>query len=229
MHQLAIDERDSFPAASILARGDFKLRKWCSSHSEVLKDVSDEDKEKYLKYFKFGDGSDITKTLDLAWDPATDEVLFSLSSLDPGSKACRRSVLATIARLYVPLGLLGPVVTKANVFLQQLCKDKLDWDESLPLARNTFWIEMCIRFQSVQSISFPGFLLLSETVVEIHGFCDVSEEAYGSCIYVLSRGTSPSSHLLCSKSRVAPLKTLSVPKLDLFGAMLLAKLMNEVI
>ncbi|XP_044313286.1 uncharacterized protein LOC123037287 [Drosophila rhopaloa] len=257
MHQLAIDERDSFPAGSvalqqdfyvddfisggssvaeaiekmrqtteILARGDFKLRKWCTSHHEVLKDVSDDDKEKYLK---FDDGSDITKTLGLAWDPATDELLFSLSSLDPGSKACRRSVLATVARFYDPLGLLGPVITKAKVFLQQLCKDKLDWDESLPLDRNTCWIEMCISFQSVQRISFPRFLLLSETDVEIHGFCDASEEAYGACIYVLSRGTSPaSSHLLCSKSRVAPLKTISVPKLELCGALLLAKLMNEV-
>jgi len=140
--------------------------------------VSDDDKEKYLK---FGLDSDITKTLGLAWDPATDELLFSLTSLDPGSKACRQSVLATIASFYH------------------------------------------IR------ISSPRFWLLSETDVEINGFCYGSEEAYGAFIYVLSRGTSPSSHLLCSKSHVVPLKTLSVPKLELCGAVRLAKLMNEVI
>jgi len=88
---------------------------------------------------------------------------------------------------------------------------------------------MYISFQSVQRISLPRCLLLSETDVKIHGFCDASEEAYGAFIYVLSRGTSTSSHLLCSKSRVAPLKTLAVPKLELCGAVLLAKLMNEVI
>jgi len=125
MHQLAIYERDSFPAGSvalqqdfyvddfisggssvgeaiekmrqtseILARGDFKLRKWCSSHSDFFKDVSDDDKEKYLKF-------------GLAWDPATEKQLFSLSSLDPGSKASRRPVLATIARFYDPEGFLA--------------------------------------------------------------------------------------------------------------------------
>ncbi|XP_070067295.1 uncharacterized protein [Drosophila virilis] len=64
--------------------------------------------------------------------------------------------------------------------------------------------------------------------VEIHGHCDASVEAYGACIYVVARSPLATSRILCSKSRVAPLKTLTVPKLELCGAKLLASLMHEV-
>ncbi|XP_044315306.1 uncharacterized protein LOC123037686 [Drosophila rhopaloa] len=79
-----------------------------------------------------------------------------------------------------------------------------------------------------QRADFPRWSLSSPTDLEIHGFCDASIEAYGACIYVVSRGTGAGSHLLCSKSRVAPLKTVTVPKLELSGAELLARLMSEV-
>ncbi|XP_060665746.1 uncharacterized protein LOC132798036 [Drosophila nasuta] len=256
MHQLAHDEAGSFPVgsvalknefyvddfisggdsvaevkvklqetAAILARANFKLRKWCSSHAEVLSEIADDEKESYMR---FSDGSEITKTLGLAWDPSSDRLLFSLSFLEAGSKPCRRSVLATSARFYDPLGLLGPVMTKSKIFLQQLCKDKLTWDESLPLQRYTAWVEMCSSFNSISSLSFPRAILAAGCRVEVHGFCDASEEAYGACVYVVSSGRTSQSRLLCSKSRVAPLKTISVPKLELCGAYLLAKLLHAV-
>ncbi|XP_060665394.1 uncharacterized protein LOC132797656 [Drosophila nasuta] len=256
MHQLAHDEAVSFPVgsvalknefyvddfisggdsvaevkvklqetAAILARANFKLRKWCSSHAEVLSEIVDDEKESYMR---FSVGSEITKTLGLAWDPSSDRLLFSLSFLEAGSKPCRWSVLATIARFYDPLGLLGPVMTKSKIFLQQLCKDKLTWDESLPLQRYTAWVEMCSSFNSISSLSFPRAVPAAGCRVEVHGFCDASEEAYGACVYVVSSGRTSQSRLLCSKSRVAPLKTISVPKLELCGAYLLAKLLHAV-
>ncbi|KAL7723799.1 hypothetical protein ACLKA6_008700 [Drosophila palustris] len=97
----------------------------------------------------------------------------------------------------------------------QLCKDQLTWDESLPLARDTAWKELCSSFQNIPQVSFPRVVLIADAEVEIHGFCDASLEAYGACVYVVTRGQTVTSRLLCSKSRVAPLKTLSVPKLEL--------------
>ncbi|XP_060665461.1 uncharacterized protein LOC132797727 [Drosophila nasuta] len=198
MHQLAHDEADSFPVgsvalknefyvddfisggdsvaevkvklqetAAILARANFKLRKWCSSHAEVLSEIADDEKESYMR---FSDGSEITKTLGLAWDPSSDRLLFSLSFLEAGSKPCRRSVLATIARFYDPLGLLGPVMTMSKIFLQQLCKDKLTWDESLPLQRYTAWVEMCSSFNSISSLSFRELFLLLGAVSKFMDF-----------------------------------------------------------
>ncbi|XP_060665562.1 uncharacterized protein LOC132797805 [Drosophila nasuta] len=217
MHQLAHDEADSFPVGSVALKNEFYvddfisgaiqlLRKWCSSHAEVLSEIADDEKESYMR---FSDGSEITKTLGLAWDPSSDRLLFSLSFLEADSKLCRRSVLATIARFYDPLGLLGPVMTKSKIFLQQLRKDKLTWDESLPLQRYT---------AAALILSFARAVLAAGCRVEVHGFCDASEEAYGACVYVVSSGRTSQSQLLCSKS----------DSHQLCGAYLLAKLLHAV-
>ncbi|XP_044312743.1 uncharacterized protein LOC123037186 [Drosophila rhopaloa] len=256
MHQLAEDEQSMFPkgaeilrrdfyvddlisggasvaeavnimqqTSGILAKGQFRLRKWCSNVAAVLSDVPEEDRESFLR---FDDGSNFTKTLGLAWDPATDRLLFSFEGLQSTLNPTRRIVLSSIARLYDPLGLVGPVITRSKIFLQKLCREKLSWDESLPQALHSDWEKICCSFAMAQRADFPRWSLSSPTDLEIHGFCDASIEAYGACIYVVSRGTGAGSHLLCSKSRVAPLKTVTVPKLELSGAELLARLMSEV-
>ncbi|XP_064555588.1 uncharacterized protein LOC135440397 [Drosophila montana] len=114
----------------------------------------------------------------------------------------------------------GSDVTKALAL-----KDKLTWDESLPIAT---WRERCSSIRNIRHVSFPGVVLFAGADVEIHGFCDASVDAYGACIYVVARSPLATSRILCSKSRVVPLKTLTVPKLELCGAKLLANLMHEV-
>jgi len=205
-------------ASKLLAEGKFKLRKWCSNVSAVLGGVAHKDKESYLK---FDDDTDFAKTLGLAGI----QLLFSFSVLQSASSLCRRSVLSAIARFYDPLGLVGPVITKSKTFLQQLCKEKLSWDESFPESQNTEWSAICTSFGQIRHASFPRLVRSPNSKSEIHGFCDASIEAYGACVYTVCNGRS---QLLCSKSRLAPLKTLTVPKLELCGAELLSRLIAEV-
>lgn len=82
----------------------------------------------------------------------------------------------------------------------------------------------------IDQISFPRKLLVKDSRdVQIHGFCDASTIGYGACLYIRSEGGNNSivSRLLCAKSRVAPLKTLTLPRLELCGALLLARLYTE--
>jgi len=168
---------------------------------------------------KFDDGSDITKTLGLAWDPISDHPLFSFAVLQSSSTPCRRSVLSTIARFYASLGLVSPVIAKYKIFLQQLCKKKLCWDERLPEAQNTK-LDICCRFGRICRVGFWNFVLDSNSDLEIHGFCDASLEAY------VPKGEPRSSRLLCLKSRVVSIKIIRGPKLKLGGADLLARFMH---
>jgi len=117
MHQLAADEHTAFPlaaevirrdfyvddlisgakskeeavnimdqASKLLGKGKFKLRKGCSNVSAVLDGVADKDKE---SYYKFDDGSDFAKTVGLAWDPISDQLLIFFPALQSASSPCR--------------------------------------------------------------------------------------------------------------------------------------------
>ncbi|XP_043065437.1 uncharacterized protein LOC122320892, partial [Drosophila ficusphila] len=257
MHQLAIDEENSYPIGSqilkrdfyvddlitggnsaqdvleimrqtqeLLGKGQFKLRKWCSNDPVVLKETPEPERETFLK---FDDGSDITKTLGLAWDPTSDVLMFSFSPMQRILKPSKRSVLSTIARFYDPLGLICPVITKAKIFLQQLWKEKLDWDESLPSALNSSWLKLTADIACTQQMKFPRLAVQPAGIIELHGFSDASINAYGGCIYAVSSSQGRrEAQLLCAKSRVAPLKTLTIPKLELCAALLLSQLIREV-
>ncbi|XP_033153552.1 uncharacterized protein LOC117136660 [Drosophila mauritiana] len=154
---------------------------------------------------KFEDGSDFTKTLGLAWDPASDQLLFSFSAFQSPLRPCRRSVLSAIAKFYDPLGLVGPVITRCKIFLQQLCKEKLSWDESLPETHNTKWLDICRSFEIISHVSFPRLVFSAESDLEVHGFCDASIDAYGACVYVVSKGNQSFSHLLCYSTKAGAL------------------------
>ncbi|XP_017480727.1 PREDICTED: uncharacterized protein LOC108370006 [Rhagoletis zephyria] len=197
----------------LLAKGNFKLRKWCSSERRVLADVAAEDRENLLQ---FHDGTNVTKTLGLVWEPDSDIFIFSFSPLVPQSKLTKRAILATIARLYDPLGLIGPIITKAKIFMQQLWKEKLHWDEGLPQSLHYTWKEICEEYTLVDRFSFDIYVLIPGSSLEVHAFCDASLLAYDVCVYVRAgKDGTVRTNLLCSKSRVAPLKTLTIPKLEL--------------
>jgi len=85
---------------------------------------------------------------------------------------------------------------------------------------------MCKDFSSVATVLFPRLALDISVDIEVHGFSDASNDAYGACFYILSRNPI---HFMSLKSRVAPLKRLTTPKLELRGAPLLAHFMNELV
>ncbi|GFT60972.1 integrase catalytic domain-containing protein [Trichonephila clavipes] len=135
-----------------------------------------------------------------------------------------------IARLYDPLGLIGPIVTKAKIFIQELWKIKLDWSEQLPPDAMEEWMNFYQKLAKVNNFKIPRCILLPSTIrIEIHGFSDASERAYAAVVYIKCFNESGQSQtrLLCSKSRVAPLKTLTIPRLELSAALLLSRLVKK--
>ncbi|GFX48479.1 uncharacterized protein TNCV_583791 [Trichonephila clavipes] len=101
---------------------------------------------------------------------------------------------------------------------------KLDWDSPLPEALATKWKTFQKEFEEVCSIHISRWIHTASQKIILHGFCDASELAYASVIYAvkLQADGSPKVTLLVAKSRVAPLKPASIPKLELNGAVLFA-------
>ncbi|XP_072761501.1 uncharacterized protein [Anoplolepis gracilipes] len=149
-------------------------------------------------------------------------------------KATKRNILASVAQIYDPLGVLGPIVLQVKIFIQQLWLLKCGWDEEITTEIKEKWIHWKTQIYKLKQLSIPRRILCDNPArIEIHGFCDASESAYDACIYLrtkeINANTKYMVKLLCAKSRVAPVKKVSLPRLELCGALLLAKLSKRVL
>ncbi|GFX26368.1 uncharacterized protein TNCV_949661 [Trichonephila clavipes] len=137
----------------------------------------------------------------------------------------------TIARLFDLLGLLGPVVARAKIFMQSLWSLKINWTNELPSKRVKEWYRFLEDFNSVRSICIDRCIVHPQaTRVELHGFVGASEKCYGAVICCCSHSPDGATTVkfVTNKSRVAPVKSVTMPRLELRFAVLLAKLMERV-
>lgn len=84
----------------------------------------------------------------------------------------------------------------------------------------------------IRQLTIPRYTMGEEVFnIQIHGFLDASGRAYGACVYIRTTSSQDqiTTRLLCSKSRVAPLKSIALPRLELCGALLLAQLTSKVL
>ncbi|GBM52930.1 hypothetical protein AVEN_21199-1 [Araneus ventricosus] len=224
LKQLAIDKRKRCPAAAAVLESDLYM-------DDVLSGSDDLETAKNLQResYPFSNPEE-TKTLGVVWKSKTDCFCFKVASEEFG--VTKRLVLSNIARVFDPLGILGPVVTKAKIFLQKLWLLNLKWDDPLPAKEADEWLLFSSALQNVNDIEVDRCILLPKPdLIEIHGFADAREAAYGAAVYCKSRSRSGevSIKLIASKSRVSPIKRLIIPKLELCSAVLLAKLVTRVI
>ncbi|XP_071652615.1 uncharacterized protein [Temnothorax longispinosus] len=155
------------------------------------------------------------------------EFRVSLSDVAPNSK---RSILSAIAKLYDPLGWVTPVTITAKIFMQHLWRARIAWDDAIPETLLPKWRELYSRLSHLSSLQIPRWtgLRADNLRAEIHGFADASNVAYAAVVYlkVVSASGEITVTLLAGKSKVAPLKPLSVPRLELSAALLLARLIH---
>ncbi|XP_065075684.1 uncharacterized protein LOC135699369 [Ochlerotatus camptorhynchus] len=177
------------------------------------------------------------KTLGLHWEPASDRLKYKIDLLlPPNAVLTKRLTLSYIAQLFDPLGLVGPVVVMAKAFMQTLwtLRDNngavWEWDRELTSLRNQ-WINYHSNLPSLNELRIDRFVLLANSVdTQLHLFSDASDIGYGTCAYLRSinnRGQIKIA-LLTSKSRIAPLKKQSTPRLELCGALLSAELYQRI-
>lgn len=162
-----------------------------------------------------------TKVLGLIWNPSSDTLTFKFSdSKDP--EITKRSCLSMVSKLFDPLGLLTPVVIKSRIFLQGLWKLKISWDQMLSDELCQEWNLLEQELKLISNTKVPRAVTIHNKA-DLHIFSDASSKAYGACAYLCSEGQAI---LIMGKAKVAPLKDLTIPKLEL-TAVLLASRLNK--
>ena len=169
--------------------------------------------------------------LCLCWLSSADAFHFKISLTNSSERVRKRSMLSEIARFFDPVDWLSPVVIHAKIMLQKLWMQGVGWDDPVPEKLRCAWIKFRDQMVQLQLIKIPrwfGSSKISEW--EMHGFCDASERAYAAAMYiVLCTSQGMSSRRIAAKAKVAPIKVLSIPKLELCGAHLLVKLATYIL
>ncbi|XP_050431415.1 uncharacterized protein LOC126839984 [Adelges cooleyi] len=215
--------------STILDSAKMPLRKWCSNSESVLKGIGKNEQDPLFTLDISDD--DTVKSLGLGWKPFIDDFRFNIIAISRDTKLTKRTLLSQLNRIFDPLGFLSPVLVKGKIFLKQLWQLKVDWDSPLQEELQKRWRLYYSELEKLKELSIPRKCIYNaNALVELHGFCDASMEAYGACIYVRSLGYDGKWHaqLLCSKTRVAPLKGVTIPRLELNGAVLLVQLAYKV-
>ncbi|XP_063629855.1 uncharacterized protein LOC134801251 [Cydia splendana] len=176
------------------------------------------------------------RTLGLIWQPVSDKIGFNIGikgeRLLP-NRLTKREVLAHVMRVFDPLGILAPVVITGRIMFQNAWRKGIDWDEELSQSDSAAWRLWFDDLIAISGLQIPRCYLLSELKIdkcELHLFCDASESAFAAVAYwrfVLENGEVKLA-LICSKVRVAPLKQISINRLELQGALIAARLASTI-
>lgn len=135
--------------------------------------------------------------------------------------------------MFDPLGIISPVIVCMKMLFQELCRDNLGWDDKLESKSEKKWRKWIADLSKVRGISVSRCIYdgPKQEVLEcyLHGFGDASNRAYCAVVYFVCRThDGVYTRLLTSRSRVAPLKALTIPRLELMSARILAQLMSTV-
>ncbi|KAL7287695.1 hypothetical protein TKK_0018088 [Trichogramma kaykai] len=215
----------------LLMAGGFPLSKWCANHPSLLESFPPE-KLAGAREYNWNAG-EVVNMLGISWQPHEDCFRFTIAD-PPTENITKRKALSFIGQLYDPLGWISPLTIQYKIFLQRLWTLGLSWDDPLPAHLQALCQSLVKDLQNLTQVCIPRWIGLSPTpgtVLELHGFADASERAYGAVIYVRTAIDDVSSRctILTSKTKVAPLKQVSLPRLELCAAHMLVLLMRRVV
>ena len=220
----------------IMKDAGMTLHKWNSNHPQLLKrfnsdelSTSNENKKLLVEDQK---GENISNSvLGIQWNSSKDCFEFEGEGILKKSlelRPSKRNVLKIAGKLFDPLGFLSPYIIQIKIYIQMLWERGLEWDELLPSDLKGQWEQWIHELQLLPQIQIPRYIgprNLIAKPLELHTFGDASEAAYASVTYLKSVDENGNVYitLLYSKTKVSPIKLVSLPRLELLASVLAAK------
>ncbi|XP_068221310.1 uncharacterized protein [Palaemon carinicauda] len=207
----------------ICKRGGFHLHKFVANNAEVLKAMCPDEVAQSVKNLDLTkDKLPVERTLGMEWCTETDTFNFNVKPIQRPST--RRNVLSIVSSIFDPLGMISPFILTGKKVLQTLCKQDLGWDDPIPETVIIEWENWLSQLPKLKDIKVERCYKPANMNVidyELHHFSDASEKGYGQCSYLRMTDANGQVHtrLVMAKSRVSPLKTFTIPRLELTAAL----------
>lgn len=233
--------RVSQEVKTIHQKGGFHIRNWLSNSTDVLGELNEEEQlESKNLCLSATDGND--RVLGMLWQTAEDELQFSVKMkdevqavIDSGDRPTKRQMLKCLMGIFDPLGLLSVFLVHGKILLQDAWRAGLKWDEEIPNEIFDRWTRWTGMFRKIADLRIPRCYFVKATrqtydQLQLHIFVDASEAAFSAVAYfrVVDAAGKVECTIVAAKTKVAPLKPLSIPRLELQAAVLGSRLMSFV-
>ena len=210
----------------LLKISGFRLTKFSSNSDEILDSLPSTEVSSSPSSIQFNPES-FERALGIRWDIRSDE--FSFATIQRKGEATKRNVLRILSSVFDPLGLLNPFTLTIKKLLQSLWKHKLDWDDEIPDFAKQIWYSWLKELAYIDKFKMARCYTTENSDVtdyQLHVFSDASEDAYATAAYLRQEHESGvvSCSLVMSKNRLAPLKVITIPRLELQAAVLSSRL-----
>ncbi|XP_028405249.1 uncharacterized protein LOC114527754 [Dendronephthya gigantea] len=225
----------------VLDAGGFRIKEWISNAPLTDK----ESKEEVI--LGTNEENNVQKVLGTVWHPQEDQFSFAVKTNDPvietppngtkstsatPTKMTKRVILSKLAGIFDPIGAGAATLVKAKIAMQELWQHGLTWDEEISSDLKKTWTVLFNEMAALNDVRFQRCLTPTGVIgnPELIIFCDASRLAFGTCSYVrwkLAGGTF-GVRFVAAKSRVAPLKELTIPRLELQAAVLASRLAKSI-
>ena len=213
---------------SLMKMGGFRLTKWISNSRKVLQNIPESERAPAVVSLGPEDALPCDRALGVNWNVNGDTITFKIKIAE--KPLTRRGILSIVSAIFDPLGLLAPVTLRAKAIVQSLCRKKIGWDDAVPRKEQDEWQRWLMNLLCLENIRisrcFQPRSFSNLKNIELHVFSDGSETGYGACAYlrITDQHDSTACCLVLGKSRLAPIKQSSIPRLELCGAVVSCRL-----
>ena len=221
----------------MLALGGFKLTKFVSNVPSIPNEVEPNSDNRTTEAKEMPTAEKFSHVIGLEWNHSTDTLVVSRgTSPNPDRNVTQRVVLSLVSAVYDIIGLVAPFTIKAHLLLKDIWRlSDQQWDDNLPNDIVTKFLEWSKELSTMKEITKPGsYFCQTVETIELHGFDDSSQDAFSAVAFLREKLMNDHDVVtqlafVFGKVRVAPMKALTVPKMELQAALLAARLRDEVL
>ena len=216
----------------LFRKGGFELHKWNSNDQSVMQHIKSTLQDGRNSQ-EIGERERSTKTLGIEWVTNVDEFHLTVTEPPTQKELTKRILVSDIASIFDALGWFSPTIVAMKILLQRLWESNLSWDDPAPPDIADDWHRWREELPILKSKGIPRCYFPKDSLVtskQLHGFSDASKAAYSAVVYLRTVDTEGNikTSLVSSKTKVSPIKRQTIPRLELCGALLLAKLLNHI-